>query len=114
MIFNRSMVIHHLKKKILPISELGKINLDFLKISEELKKEIIKDTRSNPRISEEKYQLPPGQLWWKSRCDYFPWNVITFSFKETPTYYYAKQRAIIMWREFVLEELPIIDSGFRG
>ena len=52
--------------------------------------------KANPRIDLE--ALPPGPLWWISRCAIKPDVVITFTDVIVPTWHFARQRAEIMWR----------------
>jgi hypothetical protein len=57
--------------------------------------------KANPRINYDTssdYQLPPGELWWISRCRLIPDIVITFSGDIGSTWFVAHQQACIFWR----------------
>ncbi len=59
--------------------------------------------KANPRSSSDLEALPPGQLWWVSRCKLIPDVVITFTDVATPTWHYARKQAEIMWRLHILD-----------
>ena len=59
------------------------------------------------------YQLPPGELWWISRCSYIPSITFTFTDIKTPTWVFAKQHADILWREYILTKMLTYDNIAR-
>lgn len=52
----------------------------------------------NPRIKEVD-ALPPGPLWWISRCASLAGMTYTFQRSDTETWFTANRHAAIFWRE---------------